>query len=423
MSDINLNLGQLVGKAYYPLFSSKNRYIAIKGSRGSGKSQAIFTKIIFDILTKPWCNYLIVRRYSNTHRKSTFSTFEQVSERMHVHDLFNFNSSLPEITYLPTGQKIFFVGADKPESVTSITAPVGGLTHMLVEEAYQMESEESFDKINDSLRGKVSGYPEAFYQTIVIFNPWSESTWLKGRFFDEDTREKDLLSYTTTFEDNPFLDDDFVKRMEDLKVKNPKKAQVVAYGNWGISEGLIYENVRQGHKPYDRQLPLVVGLDFGFTNDPTALVKAYIDQEDSKIYVDKESYRKGQTNQDVAQTIKDLNLDRKTVIADSAEPKSIAELKRAGIGKVKPAFKGKDSINFGIDILQGYEIVVSPECPNVWKEISMYVWDTQKNGQLTNKPVDANNHAMDALRYACVNYLVRNGGRGMSYEDRRKLMN
>lgn len=422
--NVNLDIGKLVSSAYYPLYDSKARYIAVKGSRGSGKSEAEFLKILIDIIRYPWCNYIILRRYANTHRKSTFTTFQKVASRHGVADLFNFNSSLPEITYKPTGQKIYFLGADKPDSVTSIAVATGGLTHMLVEEAYQIENEEAFDKINDSMRGKVDGHPDAFYQTTLIFNPWSDSTWLKPRFFDEETREKDLLSFTTTFRDNPYLDDAFIERMEDLIVTNPKKARVIANGDWGISEGLIYENVTRGTIPNELRetLPTIFGLDFGFSNDPTAVVKSYIDLNERKIYIDDEIYATGLLDSDIADMLKNKGWDKKIIVADSAEPKSIAQLKRLGITRIKGAFKGKDSINFGISLLQGYEIIVNDKAPNTYRELTNYTWDSNRAGELLAKPVDKYNHALDGWRYSAVNVIVKDGGRNMTYEDRRKLM-
>ncbi|ARQ94557.1 terminase large subunit [Weissella phage PWc] len=425
MSKVNLNIGELVAPAYYPLYTSKARYVAVKGSRGSGKSEAEFLKVLIDILRYPWCNYMMLRRYANTHRKSTFTTFKKVAIRHGVADLFNFNSSMPEITYKATGQKIYFIGADKPESVTSIAVETGGLTHLLVEEAYQIENEEAFDKINDSMRGKVEGYPEAFYQTTVIFNPWSDSTWLKARFFDEETREKDLLSFTTTFRDNPYLDDAFVERMLELIENNPKKARVIANGEWGISEGLIYENVTRGNIPDElrTQLPTAYGLDFGFSNDPTAIIKSYVDFENSKIYIDDEIYSTDLLDSDIYDLLKDRGWTKKQIIADSAEPKSIMQLKRLGVPRIQGAFKGKDSINFGISLLQGYDIVVSDKAPNTYKELSNYVWDSNRAGELTTKPVDKYNHALDAWRYSIVNMIVKDGGRNMTYEERRKMTN
>ena len=138
MSKINWKLPEMVSGAYKPLFNSKKRYIVYKGSRGSGKSEAVGIKVIYDIITKPYVNWLILRRYANTNRQSTFALLEKVANRMGVGVMFSFNASLPEITYNPTGQKILFRGADKPLSITSITVKTGNLCRLFVEEAYQL---------------------------------------------------------------------------------------------------------------------------------------------------------------------------------------------------------------------------------------------------------------------------------------------
>ena len=165
MPVINWNLPKMVSKSYAPMFNSKARYIAYKGSRGSGKSEGVATKVILDIVTKPYVNWLVLRRYANTNRQSTFTLLQKVANRMGVGSLFQFNSSLPEITYKPTGQKILFRGADKPLSITSISVETGNLCRLWVEEAYQLELEDAFDPVDESMRGIIED-PDGYYQTI-----------------------------------------------------------------------------------------------------------------------------------------------------------------------------------------------------------------------------------------------------------------
>ena len=224
---------------------------------------------------------------------------------MGVAKLFQFNGSLPEITYKPTGQKILFRGADKPLSITSISVETGNLCRAWLEECYQFELEDTFDTIDESLRGKIAD-PDGFYQTILTFNPWNENHWLKRRFFDEETKEPDSLAITTTYKDNPFLDEQYVQRLLEMKKNNPNRARVAVDGEWGVSEGLIFDGLfeqREFSMKDIATLPKVVGLDFGFKHDPTAAEFMAIDQNKRIVYVYDEFYQQGMLTQAIAQAL------------------------------------------------------------------------------------------------------------------------
>lgn len=403
MMEINWDLPKMVHKSYAPLFRSRARYISIKGSRGSGKSEAVARKVIFDIMTKPYVNWLVLRRYANTNRQSTYALIEKVANVMQVAFLFQFNSSLPEITYKPTGQKIIFRGLDKPLSITSISVKTGNLCREWAEEAYQIELEESFDTVDESLRGKIDD-PDGFYQTVITFNPWNENHWLKHRFFDEDTKQSGTLSYTTTYKDNPFLDDGYIKKLKEMLITNPRRAKVAVLGEWGVSEGLVFDNfdvvdfninekVQKIGKTYH-------GMDFGFTHDPTTLPSSIYDAKTNELWIYGELYRTGLLTSQIVNEIRNRKLTAAVIHADAANPMAIAELRNKGIRRIRAAKKGPDSIELGLSFMQSLKIHIHPSCEHTIEEFNTYTFDRDKSGKWLNKPVDANNHIIDALRYS-----------------------
>lgn len=420
MSKINWKLPEMVSGAYKPLFNSDKRYIVYKGSRGSGKSEAVGIKVIYDIITKPYVNWLILRRYANTNRQSTFALLEKVANRMGVGGLFSFNASLPEITYNPTGQKILFRGADKPLSITSITVKTGNLCRLFVEEAYQLENEETFNVVDESLRGHISD-PNGFYQTVLAFNPWNENHWLKRRFFDNNGMSNNMLAMTTTYRDNPFLDDQYVEMLLNMKKTNPNRARVAVEGEWGISEGLVFDGLfeqRDFSMEDIASLPKAVGLDFGFKHDPTAGEFMAIDQKNRVVYVYDEFYQQGMLTQAIAQALAQHKAFGLPIIADSADQRLITELALNGVPNIRPTGKGKDSIIQGIQFMQSYHFVIHPRVKGLWEEMNTYIYDKDKQGNWLNKPKDENNHACDSLRYAMSLFVFYHAGKYDSYQQR-----
>ena len=268
------------------------------------------------------------------------------------------------------------------------------------EEAYQVENEDDFNKVDLSVRGEL---PEGYYkQFIITFNPWNEHHWLKRRFFD--VEDDNVLALTTTYKNNEWLGPDDIALFEDMKVRNPRRYRIEGDGDWGISEGLIYENFVEQEFDYReiskrKNTKAIFGLDYGYTNDPTALIAAIVDQEAKEIYIFDEHYQKAMTNSDIVKMIKYKGYAKETIIADSSEPKSIEEIKRAGILRIKGAAKGRDSILNGIQFIQDFKLIVHPKCENTLVELNNYCWDI-KDGIAINKPIDTYNHLMDALRYA-----------------------
>ena len=398
--EININISKAVGKGYKDFIMCKKRYRVVKGSRGSKKSTTTAQDIILKMTMYPLANTLVIRKTFNSHKDSTWTQLKWAAKNLGLEDDWNFSKSPLEATRKSTGQKILFRGLDDPMSITSITVEHGYLCWAWFEEAFQVMNEDDFNKVDMSIRGQL---PDGYYKQITItFNPWSEKHWLKKRFFD--TKDPNILALTTTYECNEWLGPDDRALFEQMKVNNPRRYNIEGLGNWGIAEGLVYENFIEQEFDYmdiskRAGAKTVFGLDFGYTNDPTAFIAAIVDQENKELYIFDEHYQKAMTNEDIANMIKYKGYSKETITADSAEPKSIDDIKSKGIYRIKAAKKGKDSILNGIQNIQNYKIIIHPKCENFLIEINNYVW-SNKNGIVINKPIDDFNHLMDALRYA-----------------------
>ena len=403
MTDKKLSITKTIGSGYNEFWHNKNFYRVVKGSRGSKKSKTTAINFIYRIMQYSWANLLVIRRYSNTNKQSTYTDLKWATNQLGVAHLFRFNESLPEITYKPTGQKILFRGLDDPLKITSITVDTGILCWAWFEEAYQIETFDKFSTVVESIRGSVDD-PEFFKQITITFNPWSERHWLKPTFFDEDTKLNNTFSYTTTFRVNEWLDDVDIGRYEDLYRTNPRRARIVCDGDWGVAEGLVFENFEVKEfdwvkKLKDKQV-VAHGSDFGFTQDPTTLVSTIVDTQNKELWIYDEYYQRGMLTDEIYQMYIDKGLKNAEIIADSAEKRLITEIKRKGISNIKPSVKGQGSIMQGVQFIQGFKIYVHPSCEHTIEELNTYTFDQDKDGNWLNKPIDENKHILDALRYS-----------------------
>lgn len=357
-------------------------------------------------------NLLIIRKTGRTLKDSCYTELKWAVKRLCVEHLWNFTLSPLQAEYIPTGQKVYFRGLDDPLKVTSITVDVGCLCWMWIEEAYEVMKEADFDVLDESIRGEV---PEGLFKQITLtFNPWNEHHWMKKRFFDTPP-DPDVLAITTNYLCNEWLDQADIKVFETMKKNNPRRYAVAGLGGWGIVDGLVYENWKE--EEFDvksdafleahTKLISTFGLDFGYTNDPTAFFCGLLDLEHKQLFVFDEMYEKGLSNKKIADNIKAMGYGKERIIADSAEPKSIDELKSLSL-RVKGAMKGKDSIKNGIQWIQDLEIIIHPRCVNFLTEISNYTWDQDKFGTKMNVPIDDFNHLMDAMRYALEKHIIGN---------------
>jgi phage terminase large subunit len=409
MNRPTISPSQAIGKGYNRFWHDRHFYRVVKGSRGSKKSKTTAINFIYRLMKYSWANLLVVRRYSNTNKDSTYAELVWAIRRLQVDSLFKLNESMPEITYKPTGQKILFRGFDDALKLTSITVSTGELCWVWVEEAYQLEKPDEFDTLVESIRGKNEN-TEFFKQITLTFNPWSERHWLKRYFFDPETRKKDVYATTTTYRCNEWLGDDDRERYEDLWRTNPRRARIVCNGNWGVAEGLVFENFEVKDFDIDatiKRVGLTVhGMDFGFRHDPTTLPSSVLDLANKEIWIYGELYELAMRTQQIFNAIKAKGLLNAEIVADNTEGRLITELNAMGIRRIRPCRKGADTILHGINFLQSFKIYIHPSCTNTIDEFNTYCYDRDKEGNWLNKPIDANNHIIDALRYSVEKYSI-----------------
>ena len=413
---MKIYLPKVVGKGYKDFWNFKGRYRVVKGSRASKKSKTTALWYIYNMMKYPEANLLVVRKTYRTLKESCYTELKWAVNRLGVARHWDFKESPLQATYKPTGQKIYFRGLDDSLKVTSVTVEHGYLCWMWIEEAYEVMHKEDFDTIDESIRGEVPD--NLFKQVTITFNPWNERHWLKSTFFDNNVCDDDILAITTNYLCNEWLDKSDEKLFERMRVNNPRRYRTAGLGEWGSVEGVVYENWKEQEFKFVTQaeydagedgiisdnLKPAFGLDYGYTNDPSALFAGMVDLENHKIYVFDEFYKKGLSNKKIYNEVVNMGYAKEHIIADSSEPKSNDELKSYGL-HVKGAKKGKDSVNNGIQWIQNFEIIVHPRCVNFITEISNYTWAKDKFGNQTNTPIDDFNHLMDAMRYGLEKYI------------------
>ena len=394
-------LSEIIGGGYDDFWNCTARYRVLKGGKASKKSATAALNFIFRLMKYPESNLLVVRRVMNTHRDSTFAQLSWAQSRLGVSHLWSNTVSPMEMCFLPTGQKILFRGFDDVLKLASATVSTGVLNFVWIEEAFEIEREADFDKLDLSVpRGRTpQGY---FKQTTLTFNPWSASHWLKKRFFDAESPE--VSTFSTNYKCNEFLDSTDLAVFSRMEKTNRRKYEVAALGNWGISEGLVFENWQTGIPDIPAGERWMwkdfFGLDYGYTNDPTAFIAFKVNPVKREVYVYDEFYKRRMLNRDIANEIIRRGFAKERIRADCAEPKSNDDLRRMGISRIYPSQKGKDSILHGIAEISEYKIFVNPACVNMLHELSNYVYEDKPSPAGQVMPADRDNHLCDAMRYA-----------------------
>ncbi len=397
-----VQVSELVGGGYGAFWRCRKRYRVIKGGKGSKKSSTAALWYIVHLMKYPEANLLVVRQVYRTHADSTYAQLRWAIRRLRVEHLWRAGKEPLELVYRPTGQRILFRGMDHVDKLASTTVDTGVLCWVWVEEAFEIAREVDFDKLDLSIpRGAVR--PPLFKQTTLTFNPWSEHHWLKKRFFDH--RDGQVLAMTVDYRCNEFLDEADKQLFERLQRENPRRYAVAGLGQWGHSEGLVFENWEvQEFSLEGLRAPSmhhIFGLDYGYSNDPTAFIAAAVEEKTKTLFIYDEHYQRRMLNEDIAAMLREKGVQKERIRADSAEPKSNDDLRRLGIRRLTPADKRPGSVNAGIARLQEYRILVHPRCVHTAQELNSYCWQSGgRDGEFFNRPADRDNHLMDALRYA-----------------------
>lgn len=387
--------------AYYPHLTDMTPVQIYYGGSASGKS--VFTvgqRTVFDIM-QGGRNYLITRQVGRTIRNSVFNEILKVIADWGVGALFNPNKSDMVIT-CSNGYQILFAGLDDTEKLKSITPAKGVITDVVIEEATETELS-SLKQLEKRLRGGSESVPK---RISMLFNPILKNHWIYKTYFEsigwtdsqKEYHSDEISILKTTYLDNRFLTSQDRQRLENEK--DPYYYQVYTLGNFGVLGNVIFKNwkvedLSQMHNQFTNRK---IGLDFGFADDPAASPRTHYDKKHKTIYIYDELYETGLTNPVLATRLLDMH-GKDRVVCDSAEPKSIQELRDHKI-YATAAKKGKDSVLFGIQWLQQQSIIVDKSCINMQNELSMYKWKEDAGGNAIPIPVDKNNHLIDALRYA-----------------------
>ena len=388
---INLRLKKslFVPKFYPLLLDYSHRWEIYMGSAGSAKSYFITQKIIVRCCNEK-IKVLVCRRTGTTIRNTCFSLFKDILAKWQLTQFVKVRETDFNIKF-PNGSEIIFIGLDEETKLLSLN----NIGCVFIEECFEVPKN-IVEQLNLRLRGATQNQ-----QIIMAFNPISKHHWLYD--FCEVNPPQSFIFTHSTYKDNPFLTAEYVTALEELYKRNPQKARIFCDGEWGIdSDGLVFQNWRiQEFNHAEIQGQLMCGLDFGFVNDISAFVSSLLVEDEKRIYVFKEWGATNKTNQDLINVITTLGFSKSTIIADSAEQKSIEEIKRGGIQKIKPCKKGADSIIHGIQQLQNYEIIIHPSCKGIITEFENYTWQKDKHTDIyINKPIDDFNHYIDALRYS-----------------------
>ena len=338
---------------------------------------------------------LLMRKQTNKLRDSVWKELLEVIADFNLTPYFIINKTEFRATCTINGTEFKCVGLDEPEKIKGFT----NISDVLLDEVTAFTVDD-VELIDGTVRSVIYDLPLQLYFT---FNPIAKTNFVYKYFgFDTGITPPDTFILHTTYLDNIYLDASYIKRMEDMKERNYNRWKVEALGEFVTLDRLVFNNWRIEEFNHTQiQGQLLVGLDFGFVNDISAIVASLLDEENKPIYVFKEYGETGKTNAELVQIIKALGFSKSVIIADSAEQKSIAEIKSAGINKIRPAKKGADSIIHGIQQLQNYEIIIHPICEGIITEFNNYTWQKDRaTGEYINKPIDDFNHYCDALRYS-----------------------
>lgn len=396
MATINLNIKKSVFlPCYQPYITDySQRYNVYYGGRGSGKTIFVYQKLLLKGL-KEKRTILLMRKTTANCKFSVWKELKEAVDRFQLNKYFTFYESDYSAVCNINGTVFKCTGLDVAEKIKGFSE----VSDVLLEEATEFTLED-FELIDGTVRSVKYDLPLQIY---CLFNPVSKANWVYTHFgFDTGIVPPDTFVLKTTYLDNPHLSPDYIKRMENMRITNPTRWKIEALGDFVSLDRLVFHNWKSEEFNHaEIKGDLLVGMDFGFVNDVSTILASVLDETNKRIYVFKEWGATNKTNDELAAIISSLGFSKSVIVADSAEQKSIEEIKRLGIARIKPCVKGADSIIHGIQKLQQYEIIIHPSCAELLVEMENYTWvKDKKTGEYINKPIDSFNHYIDALRYS-----------------------
>lgn len=383
----------ILNDKYKKLFTSPSRFYVLTGGRGSSKSFSVAYWCALTLLFERGHTILFTRY---TMKSAHISIIPEITSKIELMGhLDKFDITKDSITSKTTGSTILFRGirtssGDQSANLKSLQ----GVTTWILDEAEELMDEETFDKINLSVRQKGKQN-----RVILLLNPSTKAHWIYNRFFQNKGVEpgsniiKDDTTYihTTYLDNKDNLDLSFLKELENTKTNNIIKYNHIILGGWlDKAEGVIFTNWELGE--FNEDSDWEAGADFGWSQDPNTLIKVSIDNKNKMIWLKEELYETGLTTTQLSSIFKEV-VGRRLIIADSAEGRLIEEVKRSGVN-IKPCVKGAGSVKEGILLMKDYRMIIDPNSSNLVKELNNYIW-ADKN----EKPIDMYNHLLDAARY------------------------
>ena len=360
--------------SYKHIEDCPTRVCHLVGGSRSGKTYAALQWLIVQALQNKEL-ITIVRKTIPSLKRTVMKDFQEIMKSMGIFNENDFNISDRTYTFYNESQ-IQFISTDNAEKLRGVKSNI-----LWIEEASEVDSE-SYLQLQIRTTGKI----------ILSYNP-TVSPWHWLREMQDCTR------YFTSYKDNPYLERSVIRALEDLKNTNIKAYQVYTKGEYTTNDKAIFEFELVEWLPDEAEF-VAWGLDFGYANDPNALVSIW-KLNGNELYILEHCYEKGMVTNEITDMLKKAVSGNEEIWADSSEPRLIEEIRRAGFN-IKPVTKGKDSINFGIGVLQNYKIKIPKSCQNLINEFYSYEWETDRFGKILDRPVDFNNHLLDAARYVAM---------------------
>lgn len=387
------------------------------GGGSSGKSHGVVQKVVLKAL-QDWKyprKILWLRKVGATIADSLFQDVKGCLVDFEIWDFCEWNKTDNRVT-LPNGAVFLFKGMDNSEKIKSIK----GISDVVMEEASEFHLND-YTQLTLRLRER----KHLNKQIFLMFNPVSKLNWVYKYFFTGEPHKNTLIQQSS-YKDNKFLDEMTRENLEDLANRNPAYYKIYALGEFATLDKLVFpKHTERLISPDEvKHLPSYFGLDFGYINDPSALIHVKIDTRNKQLYIVDEYVKTGMLNDEIANVIKQLGYAKERITADSAEKKSIAEIKRKGVERIKPAMKGADSIMSGIQFISQFDIIVDERCTKTIEELNNYTWKKDKNtDEYYNEPVDTYNHSIDALRYSVEELMLRDKKGKKSANQLRRIKN